>query len=90
MEFALFAYVTLSDLDLDLDLGVLTVRADRCDGDQVWTNCGSQTTRTCSDPNPDTSQDACVPRCHCPGDRPVWDDDRQMCINADECVAYWK
>ena len=69
---------------------VFTVRAERCDGDQVWTDCGSETTRTCSDPDPDTSQDACVPRCHCPDDRPVWDDDRQICINADECVTYWK
>jgi len=75
---------------LTLTRSVFTLRADRCDGDQVWTNCASQTTRTCSDPNPDTSQDGCVPRCHCPDDRPVWDDDRQMCINADECVTYWK
>ena len=64
--------------------------ADSCDGDQVWTDCGSETTRTCADPNPDTSQEACVPRCQCPDDRPVWDDSRKMCISADECVERWR
>lgn len=61
-----------------------------CDGDQQWTDCGSETTLTCEDPDPDSTEDACVPRCQCPRDRPVWDDDRQICINADECVVYWK
>jgi len=65
--------------------------ADNCDGDQEWTDCGSETTLTCEDPDAgSTAGDACVPRCQCPADRPVWDDDRQMCINADECVDYWK
>ena len=64
--------------------------ADNCDGDQVWTDCGGITTRTCADPNPDTGGEPCVPRCKCPDDRPVWDDVRQMCINAEECIEYWK
>jgi len=64
--------------------------ADNCDGDQEWTDCGSETTPTCAAPEPDPSQDACVPRCQCPPGRPVWDNDRQICISADECVTYWK
>ena len=68
--------------------------AESCDGDQEWTECGSETTLTCENQAHYVGtvgvSDACVPRCQCPADRPIWDDQRNICINADECVDYWK
>merc|ERR1719456_794720 len=49
----------------------LTENPKECAGGQVWHDCGSNCTSTCEDKDPVCS-DACVPRCQCPLEMPVW------------------
>ncbi|XP_013385650.1 zonadhesin isoform X2 [Lingula anatina] len=55
----------------------------KCSGGQVFNECGSACTRTCSDEALFCTLQ-CVPRCECPADRPVLSDNGE-CIRDSDC-----
>jgi hypothetical protein len=54
-----------------------------CSGGRVWRECGSRCTRTCDSPAIMPCVLMCVPRCECPGEKPIWHEG--ACIEAEEC-----
>jgi hypothetical protein len=60
---------------------------DVCDGNQVWTVCGTEETITCTNPRPQPSPSVCISRCQCPKEQPVWDERNKLCVTEDQCLS---
>ncbi|XP_013389196.1 SCO-spondin [Lingula anatina] len=54
-------------------------QSKQCTGGQVWKDCGSTCTATCSEPTPRCSTE-CASRCECPPEKPI--------LRKGECVKY--
>jgi len=58
------------------------IKGTQCTGGQVWNECGSACTATCSDPNPMCTMQ-CVPKCQCTRDKPIFK--AGQCISRSKC-----
>jgi len=62
--------------------GLVEVARKECTGGMVYSDCGRPCTATCEHPRP-VCPAVCVPKCHCPSAKPVWDGDQ--CIEEKMC-----
>jgi hypothetical protein len=56
-----------------------------CTRGQVWNNCGSKCTKTCSNRQPECTKD-CVKRCECPSNM-LWYEKERHCVQPGQCPA---
>jgi len=57
----------------------------KCENNLKWNDCGSACTPTCLNSNPFCSM-ICVPRCECPGNEPLLNND--YCIKKEDCFIH--
>jgi len=58
------------------------LKSTQCAGGQVWKECGSACTASCSNPHPLCTMQ-CVPKCQCPRETPIFK--AGACISRSEC-----
>ena len=59
----------------------------KCEGGQVWNDCGMDCLLTCDGFRPAICSKKCKPRCQCPTTAPVWHEDAGKCVTNDLCPA---